>query len=205
MGCFEAGASLHRIAMSYGMKNDREAYRRALREYPNLALEYNTSSSDVPPLAGKGYRLSASERAMELAQVDRDQNRKLAGELLDVHAKALSGSNLRGATQVNPESYRRAMAELMAAFPDLGECYSSGVVAPDNWALLATMIPSLAGEIKRTRGVDPYNLRSGRYSDSRGVRKYSNDAHIHYDAAGREFRSYSFAPDERVRSFADGD
>ena len=198
MGCFEAGASLHRIAMAYGMKNYWEAYRRALREYPNLALEYNASSSDVPPLAGKdylppmvgkGYRLSASERAMELAQVDRDQNRKLAGDLLDMHAKALSGSNQRGANQVNPESYRRAMSELMAAFPDLGECYSSGVVAPDAWGLLATLYPSLAGEIKRTRRADPYNLRSGRYADSRGVRKYS-DSHVHRDPNGHEFRVY---------------
>ena len=100
-------------------------------------LSTTTPSATCRRWPGRAYRADPPSESDGdgTGKVDRDQNRKLAGELLDMHAKALSGSNLRGANQMNPESYRRAMAELMAAFPDLGECYSSGVFAPDNLGL----------------------------------------------------------------------
>src|SRR5262245_5016912 len=165
MGWIEAGKSLDRIARDYGMKNYDEAVKRAMRENPSLALEYNNAVADAEPAVAtvsfkKDYRMSASEQAMALAQADREQNRKLAGDLLAHHAQALAGSNQRGyPNQVNPERFRACMAELMGAFPDLAECYSSGNVAPDNWALLATLIPSITNEVKRVHGVDGYNLR----------------------------------------------
>jgi hypothetical protein len=184
MGFEKAGMEIERIAKSYGMSDMREAYRRALRENPNLARTYNNSVEDVPPMTvNKGYAMSASNQAMALAQVDVESNKQRAGAVLGHGAMGLAGSNQRGApNQVSPERYRAAMNELMNAFPDLGECYNSGVVAPDNWALLATLVPSVAGEIKKRHGVDPYNLRSGRYASSQGVRKYDN--------AGNEYRTY---------------
>src|SRR5262245_61301954 len=110
--------------MSYKMKDDREAYKCAMREYPALSREYN-SSGEAQAVAS--YGMSASDRAMALAQVDREVNAKRAGDILDHYAKELAGSNQRGApNQVSPERYKAAMQELMAAFPDLAECYSSG-------------------------------------------------------------------------------
>ena len=176
--CFESSVALHQIAMKYGMKDNREAYRRAMREYPALAREYN-SSGEAQAVAS--YVVSASDRVMTLAQTDLETNQKRAGEVLDHGAQGLAGSNQRG-NQVNPESYRRCMAELMQAFPDLAECYSSGRIDPQNWALLSTLIPALSGEIKRVHGVTPHNLRSGRYASNQSYRKYDN--------SGNEYRVY---------------
>jgi hypothetical protein len=188
-----AGRAIDRIAKSYGMADLGAAYRRALAENPNLAREYNKSTSDAPMVV-ENYRRSASEQAMDLAQADRELNSQRAGSLLNTHAMAAAGSNQMGApNQVSPERYKEAMRVLMLQFPDLGEAYSSGFVAPDNWALLATLVPGVAGEIKKTRGIDPYNLREGRYASERGgVRKYSAD-HVRYDPRGNEFRTYSFS------------
>jgi hypothetical protein len=181
MGWEQAGQAIERIAKSYGMADKREAYRRAMQENPRLAAEYNKSSSDAPTV--ENYRRSASEQAMDLAQADRDTNSQRAGAILDHSAMAWAGSNQRGApNQVNPERYKECMRLLVQEFPDLGECYSNGYVAPDNWALLATLVPGVAGEIRRRHGVDPYNLRSGRYSSSQSYKKYDN--------GGNEFRCY---------------
>jgi hypothetical protein len=84
---------------------------------------------------------------------------------------------------LSAESFAAAMRSLMSQYPDLAEAYNRGFIAADNWALLATLLPNVAGEIKKIHGIDGYNLRSGNYSSSART-------HVYKDNDGREVRCY---------------
>jgi hypothetical protein len=49
----EAGRKLDEIAKAYGMKDVREAYRRAMKEHPELAKAYSTGQSATPETGGR--------------------------------------------------------------------------------------------------------------------------------------------------------
>jgi len=88
MGWIEAGESLDRIAKAYGMKDSREAYRRAIKENPNLSAEYNDSRNVGAPM---NYDISSSDRVMQELQVDRAKVQRLAGAVLHTGAVGIAG------------------------------------------------------------------------------------------------------------------
>lgn len=170
----KAKAIMERTGVGY-----REALSQASKELPQLIQAWDSGHLDV-----KNFdTLSTAFQTMLRALNDPDWVRQLAGSLLDHHATEFAGSNQRGG-QVNPESYRQALQELIRQFPDLGEAADSGKIASDNWRLLSTLVPSVSSEVKSKYGADPHNLRSGNYSGSQGSRVYqdrNNNQYRRYD------------------------
>jgi hypothetical protein len=175
----DAGDKLDKRAKSIiarGGSNYRDALTQAGREMPRALSAWGSGVLNV-----KDYdMLSECDQKMTRALSDPDWIRQLAGSLLDHHAQALAGSNQRGG-QVDPESYRSALQSLTAQFPDLAAAADTGTIDSSNWALLATLVPSISSEVKSKFGVDPYNLRAGNYSRSRRTYRDNN---------GNEVRKY---------------
>lgn len=197
MGWIEAGRAIDRIAHEYRdakRMSYNEAVRLAMKENPNLAREYGNSADETPTVE-KRHDMSASELTMLRLTTDKDWARSLANGVLDDGARGLAGSHQQGFNgQINNESYRAALRQLMAQHPTLGEAASSGRVADGDWELAATLVPGIASEVWNERKIAPLNLRAGNYGDSRSsVRRYSSDSHVRYDAAGHEYRSYTFS------------
>src|SRR5262245_15099790 len=123
------------------------ALKEVMSENTRLAESYNDGARGVEERIYS--RLAEHERQMLICQNDTGYVQDKAGEVIGHHAQAIAGSGtgvLGQPGQVNEERLRAATNLLLDRFPSLEQAYVSGVIAPGDWATLATIIPSLAGE-----------------------------------------------------------
>lgn len=143
-----ASQQLDAKARDYAQKH-RCDYRTALyavtKADSGLRRRYDRGNADVRSYADA---LTAAQRAMALLVADPERTRLLAGSLIDHLAHQHIDRN-RGDAADPAAAYRRALSAVKQEHPSLGVAAESGFIADTDFALLALLVPAVAGEVER--------------------------------------------------------
>ena len=157
-------------------KNNGTDYRTAFYAVkaasPELYRKYYLGA-DAPVKMYGADTLTAAQREMALLVADSGKTQVLAGWAVDRLAKRQLENAGAGIADPRAE-YKNALAIVRRENPTLARAESDGFIDSKDFALLALLIPAVAGEVERAN----FSRRDGQQVVKR------------YDDAGNEYRCY---------------